>query len=191
MKAHQMYPQLTVRFYGEARDVCLHAWLLIRKNEFNESNQSLNPQACRYFWMIWNCMRLRITAKAIWTRWCASIKSNLVPVYVCVCFFGVWLCGCMDAWVEAACWCGSQFLRREHSGYPTPWRGGGVCGTGAGRVPGSRGLLHRRCVCVYLAFPMLWGPNVPTRIVMPVHFDLMGTVFGPHKENSLYIILYI
>ncbi len=86
---------------------------------------------------------------------------------VCVCFFGVWLCGCMDAWVEAACWCGSQFLRREHSGYPTPWRGGGVCGTGAGRVPGSRGLLHRRCVCVYLAFPMLWGP---TRTVIPVHF---------------------
>lgn len=32
MKAHQMYPQLTVRLYGEARDVCLHAWLLIRKS---------------------------------------------------------------------------------------------------------------------------------------------------------------
>lgn len=31
MKAHQMYPQLTVRLYGEARDACLHAWLLIRK----------------------------------------------------------------------------------------------------------------------------------------------------------------
>ncbi len=42
-------------------------------------------------------MRLRITAKAIWTRWCASIKSNLVPVCVCLLFLclAVWLHGCL------------------------------------------------------------------------------------------------
>ncbi len=34
------------------------------------------------------------------------------------------------------------------------------------------------CVCVVLVFPTLWGPNVPTRIVIPVHFELLGT-FGP------------
>lgn len=30
------------------------------------------------------------------------------------------------------------------------------------------------CECVYLVFPALWGPNTPTRIVMPVIFDLVG-----------------
>lgn len=28
---------------------------------------------------------------------------------------------------------------------------------------------------VYLVFPMLWGPNVPTSRVIPVIFDLVGT----------------
>lgn len=43
-------------------------------------------------------MRLRKTAKVIWTRWCASAKSNFV--HVCVCVFAflcliVWLHGCL------------------------------------------------------------------------------------------------
>lgn len=29
-------------------------------------------------------------------------------------------------------------------------------------------------VCVYLVFPILWGPNLPTRIVV--------MFFGPHEE---------
>lgn len=30
------------------------------------------------------------------------------------------------------------------------------------------------CVCIYLTFPMLWGPNV-----------IFGHFFGPHEEKSL------
>ncbi len=42
-------------------------------------------------------------------------------------------------------------------------------------------------MCVYLVFIMLWGPMAPTKIVIPVHFELVGTFVGPHEETSLYI----
>ncbi len=42
------------------------------------------------------------------------------------------------------------------------------------------------CVCVCdLVFITSWGPNVPTRIVIPVNLYLVGTFFGPHEETSL------
>ncbi len=41
------------------------------------------------------------------------------------------------------------------------------------------------CVCVHLVFITSWGPNVPTRIVIPVNLYLVGTFFGPHEETSL------
>ncbi len=47
---------------------------------------------------------------------------------------------------------------------------------------------NRVCVCVYvyLVFPILWGPNVPTSIVIPVHFDLLGTFsFSSQLGNKL------
>ncbi len=31
------------------------------------------------------------------------------------------------------------------------------------------------CACVCTVFPALWGPNVPTGIVITVNFDLVGT----------------
>ncbi len=40
-------------------------------------------------------------------------------------------------------------------------------------------------LCVYLVFIILWGPNVPTRIVISVNVDLVGTILGPHEETSL------
>ncbi len=40
-------------------------------------------------------------------------------------------------------------------------------------------------VYAYLVYPTLWGPNVSTRIEIPVNFDLVGTFFGPHEENIL------
>ncbi len=42
-------------------------------------------------------------------------------------------------------------------------------------------------VCV-LVFPMLWRPNVPTKIVILVNFVLVGAFFGPHKETRLKFI---
>ncbi len=41
-----------------------------------------------------------------------------------------------------------------------------------------------------MAFPKLWGPNVPTSIVMPVNFHIFGTFFGPYEENSYRIKLF-
>jgi len=36
------------------------------------------------------------------------------------------------------------------------------------------GLFITLCVCVVLVNPTLWGPNVPTRIVITEMFDLFG-----------------
>jgi len=41
------------------------------------------------------------------------------------------------------------------------------------------------CVRVVLVKSKLWGPKVPTKIVIPIIFDLVGTFFGPHEEKSL------
>jgi len=43
------------------------------------------------------------------------------------------------------------------------------------------------CVCVVLVKSMLWGPKVPTKIVIPIIFDHVGTFFGPHEEKELII----
>ncbi len=40
------------------------------------------------------------------------------------------------------------------------------------------------CVFVYLVFSTLLGTNVPTRIVIPVHFDLAGTFFMSSRGNN-------
>ncbi len=40
------------------------------------------------------------------------------------------------------------------------------------------------CVCVYLAFIMFWGPNVLTRLVIPVHFILCGLFLVPMKKQA-------
>lgn len=42
------------------------------------------------------------------------------------------------------------------------------------------------CVCVP-GISLYYGvfPNVPTRIVIPLNFDLLGTFFVPHEENGL------
>ncbi len=39
-------------------------------------------------------------------------------------------------------------------------------------------------VCVSVFPVTVWGPNIPTSIVIPVNFVLVGTFFGPHEENS-------
>ncbi len=41
------------------------------------------------------------------------------------------------------------------------------------------------CVCVCLVFITLWGPNGPTRIVIPVILDNVGTFFRSPWENKL------
>lgn len=40
-------------------------------------------------------------------------------------------------------------------------------------------------VCVYLVFTMLWGPNVPTRIIIPVNSDIVETFFRSPWGNKL------
>ncbi len=37
-------------------------------------------------------------------------------------------------------------------------------------------IVEERCICVcVLLYATLWGPNVPTRIVKPEIFDIVGT----------------
>ncbi len=40
------------------------------------------------------------------------------------------------------------------------------------------------CVCV-LVLPTLWGPNVPTSMVIPVNSPYGNIFLGPHDETSL------
>ncbi len=43
------------------------------------------------------------------------------------------------------------------------------------------------CVCVVPVLPMLWEPNkhIPTSIVIPVNFDLVGTFLWSPLGNKL------